>query len=153
VLDVLGDGHVREQRVVLEDRVDVAEVGRLAGHIGATEFDGARVRALEPGDDAQQRGLARTRGAEHREELAFLDPEVDAGSRDDPSEALANPGQANGRSIVRRPADRSDICRRSIHAVPSRLGPRYDTGSATSRTVSTRRMREACRGWLSRGCA
>ena len=28
VADVLGDGHVREERVVLEDRVDVAGVGR-----------------------------------------------------------------------------------------------------------------------------
>ena len=45
VLDVLAHGHVREQRVVLEDRVDVARVGRTAGDVGARELDAAARRA------------------------------------------------------------------------------------------------------------
>jgi hypothetical protein len=73
VLDVLDDSHVREQRVVLEDGVDVAGIGRLPGHVGSAELDGAAVRSLEAGDDAEKRRLARTRRAEHREEFALGD--------------------------------------------------------------------------------
>ena len=40
--DVLVDRQVREQRVVLEDRVDVALVGRQPGHVLALELDQAR---------------------------------------------------------------------------------------------------------------
>ena len=44
VLDVLEHVHVREQRVVLEDRVDVARVRRLASHVDAAECDRAASR-------------------------------------------------------------------------------------------------------------
>ncbi len=43
VLDVLLHGHVREQRVVLEDRVDVALVRRARGHVARRRA--ARVRS------------------------------------------------------------------------------------------------------------
>jgi hypothetical protein len=59
VLDVLLHRHVREQRVVLEDRVDVALEGWLLGHVDAGELDGAGRGQLEAGDHAQDRGLAR----------------------------------------------------------------------------------------------
>jgi hypothetical protein len=61
VADVLGDVHVREQRVVLEDGVDVALVRRHAGDRLAGEQDLALGRLLEAGDHAQGRRLAAAR--------------------------------------------------------------------------------------------
>jgi hypothetical protein len=77
VLDVLADRHVREERVVLEDRVDVAFVRRPARDVLAGEEHAPRVRLLEAGDDPQRRRLPRPRGAEHGEELALGDLQVD----------------------------------------------------------------------------
>ena len=70
VADVLGHVHVREQGVVLEHRVDVAVVGRHAGHRLAREVDLARGGLLEARDHAQRGGLAAARGAEERVERA-----------------------------------------------------------------------------------
>ena len=80
--DVLVDRQVREERVVLEDRVDVALVGRQPGHVLALQLDQAGGRLLEPADHPQGRGLAAARGAEEAEELAVLDLEVDVVDRD-----------------------------------------------------------------------
>src|SRR6187397_864855 len=66
VADVLGDGHVREQRVVLEHGVHVAPVGRHARDGLAGEVDLARGRLLEARDHAQGRRLAAARWAEER---------------------------------------------------------------------------------------
>ena len=63
VLDVLRDGHVREERVVLEDRVHVALVRRTAGDVVAAEQDPPRVGPLEAADQAQRGRLARARTA------------------------------------------------------------------------------------------
>ena len=68
--DVLGDAHVREQRVVLKDGVERALVRRAVGHVDAVQLDRARVGELEAGDHSQRRRLARARRSEHREELA-----------------------------------------------------------------------------------
>ena len=51
--------HVREQRVVLEDRVDVALERRQPGDVVAVEQDAARGRQLEAGDHPQHGRLAR----------------------------------------------------------------------------------------------
>ena len=91
VLDVLLHAHVREQRVVLEDRVDVPVVGRAPGHVDAAEQDAPRARQLEAGDHAQAGRLARARRPEHREELAAAHVEVDARDRGDVAEALDDP--------------------------------------------------------------
>ena len=76
--DVVGDRHVREQGVVLEDRVHVAPVGRDLGDVLALEADLPRRRLLEAGDHAQGGGLATARRPEQGEELAALDGDVDA---------------------------------------------------------------------------
>ncbi len=89
VLDVLLHRHVREERVVLEDRVHRAVVRRQPGHVLAGELDRALVGRLEAGDHPQRRGLARSRRPEHREELARRDLEVDRVDRDDVSVALS----------------------------------------------------------------
>ena len=73
--DVLEDGHVPEQRVVLEDEADVALAD---GGVGDVLVAGrARVPAsadLQAGDDAQQRRLARARRAEQGEQRAGAAP-------------------------------------------------------------------------------
>jgi hypothetical protein len=50
---------VGEQRVVLEDRVDVARVWRPLADVDAAELDAALVGQLEAGDQAQRGRLAR----------------------------------------------------------------------------------------------
>src|SRR5262249_54386886 len=76
--DVFGHGHVAKQRIVLEDEADAAVAHADARDVLAVEQHLARILELEPGDDPQQRRLARARGAEQRDELAGLDLEIDA---------------------------------------------------------------------------
>ena len=83
VADVVADRHVREERVVLEDRVDVTVERRDGRDVGAVEQDPALGRQLEAGDHPEGRRLARARRPEHREELAVADVEVDAVDGDD----------------------------------------------------------------------
>src|SRR5436309_1752185 len=90
VADVVGDAHVREQRVVLEDRVRVPRVRRHVGHVAAGKLDAAAVRPLEAGDEAEQRRLAGAGRPEEGEELALVDDEVHARHREDRAVALAD---------------------------------------------------------------
>ena len=71
--DVPGHGHVGKQRVVLENKVDRAAIGRNALHVPSFDDDLAGVRLLEPGQQTERRGLAGAAGAEDGEELAFAD--------------------------------------------------------------------------------
>src|SRR5205085_104275 len=73
VLDVLLHAHVREERVVLEDGVDIALGRRHARDVDAAELHAAAVGLLEASDHAQRRRLAGAGWAEQREELAFRD--------------------------------------------------------------------------------
>ena len=66
--DVLQDGQMREQRVGLEDGVDVALVRRVIGDVSPAEKDAAGGRILEPADHPQGRGLPAAGRPEHREE-------------------------------------------------------------------------------------
>ena len=59
VTDVVPDVHVREERVVLEDGVDVAVERRQLGHIAPEELDPARRRKLEARDDRSDARMAR----------------------------------------------------------------------------------------------
>jgi hypothetical protein len=68
--DVLGDGEMREQRVVLEDDADVALVDGDARDVCAVEANPAPIGSEQAGDDAEERGLAAPRGTEERDELA-----------------------------------------------------------------------------------
>ena len=87
------DAHVREERVVLEDGVDVALERRHARHVDAGELDVPLVRLLEAGDHAQGRRLPGARRAEHREELAFGDVEVEPVDRNDVAVRAADAAQ------------------------------------------------------------
>ena len=75
--DVIEHGQEREQRVALEDGVDVALVRRSAGNVHVVKQDPAGGRLLEPGDQPQRGGLPAAGRAEQGEELAAGNREVD----------------------------------------------------------------------------
>ena len=78
--NVLGDGQLREQQQLLEDRGDAAALGvmrvREANDI-AVQADGALVGLVEAGDDLDQRRLAGAVLAEQGMHLAGADIEAD----------------------------------------------------------------------------
>ena len=80
--DVLGDVHMRPQRIGLEHHADVAFLRRQrpAGTAddGVAELHDAAVGHLESGHQPQQRGLAAAGRPEQREELAVGDVEAHA---------------------------------------------------------------------------
>ena len=95
--DVVGDGHVGEQRVVLEHGVDRALVGQKRAHVVAKDPQAAVGGEVEPGDHAQRRGLAAARRAEQGEELAVADGEVEAVDGGHLAEALGDAVDLHGR--------------------------------------------------------
>ena len=98
VPDVVADGHVRKEGVVLEDGVHVALVGRQARHVDAVQQHLALGRELEPGDHPQGRGLPGARRAEHGEELAVSDIEADSVDGDDVAVGFPDAAEADRRS-------------------------------------------------------
>src|SRR5690606_32513462 len=64
-------------------------VRRHVRDVDAVDDDAPGRRPLEPGQHAQQRGLAAAGGAQDREELAAMDVEVDGIHRDEVAEVLA----------------------------------------------------------------
>ena len=83
--------HVREERVALEHRVDRPLVRLDRGHVLPADQDAAGGRVLEPGDQAQGRRLAASRGAEQGEERSRGDQQVELLDRGEPGEGLADP--------------------------------------------------------------
>ena len=67
--DVLADRHVAEQRVVLEDEPDAPLLHRQLRRVLAGQLDAAGVGRLQPGDDPQDRALARSRRPQQGDEL------------------------------------------------------------------------------------
>jgi hypothetical protein len=90
---------MREEGVVLEDRVGVAEVRRHRRDVATGELDATGVRPLEAGDHPKQGGLARAGWTEQREELALIDDEVDAVDGDDLAVVLSYPLEAKRRRM------------------------------------------------------
>ncbi len=87
---VVGDRHVRVERVVLEHHGDVPVLGRQVGDVAVPDADGAAVDVLQPREHAQRGGLAAAGGADEDEEFAVLDGDVElvdgglVGTRVDP---------------------------------------------------------------------
>ena len=77
VAEVLAHGHVRVERVALEDHRDVAGARRQVGHVALADRDRAARYLLEAGDHPQQRRLAAARRPDEDEELAAADRERD----------------------------------------------------------------------------
>ena len=97
--DVVHEGHVREQGVVLKDGVDVPLEGRHRRDVLALEFDASGRRQLEAGDQPQDRGLAGAGRAEHGEEFPVADVQVHAVYRDGVPEDLGELAQADRRNL------------------------------------------------------
>ena len=76
-LDVVGDRHVPEQRVVLEDEPDLALAHVHVRHVAAMQRDAPVVDFSEPCDRAQQGALAAAARAEQHQELALVDVQRD----------------------------------------------------------------------------
>ena len=93
--DILGDGHVLEQRVMLEHEADIALLHGLVGSVLVAEIDRAAGRPLQPGDQAKQRRLARAGRPEKRYELARPDVERDLAQGREAVEFLAHIDDAN----------------------------------------------------------
>ena len=87
--DVLEDGHVRPEGVVLEDDPDVALVRRHRIDELIVHEDPAGVGNDEPGQQPEQRRLAAARGPEHGVELAG--PDGDGDVLDSPDIAVPLP--------------------------------------------------------------
>src|SRR5579862_1161655 len=114
VADIALDRHVREQRVGLEHHVDRPLVGRHVGHVGIVDGDPARARGREPGQHAQQRGLAAARSAEQREDLALVNLEAHRIDRGEIAEQLRDVLDDDlrfGRRIEPRPVGRTLLLR------------------------------------------
>ena len=93
--DILGDGHVGEQRIVLEHHVDRPAIGGNADHRLAGDGDLALVGLLEPGDQPQRGGLAAARRAEEGMERAARNLEGHRVDRGDLAESLRHTVKAH----------------------------------------------------------
>src|SRR3954453_15557430 len=100
---VLGDAHVAEEGVVLEDEADAPRPDVAVARVLAVEQDLPGGGEVEAGDDAQQGGLAGAGGAEQSHELAGLDAQGDIVERGEVVEALGDVAGLNrhGRPLPR----------------------------------------------------
>jgi hypothetical protein len=88
--DVLPHRQVRPQRVTLKHHRRLAFVRRHLGHLALAEENRAARRRLQPGDAAQQRGLAAARGAEQEKQFTGFDPQADPVESADVSKGFDN---------------------------------------------------------------
>src|SRR5690606_26990214 len=91
-----------EQGVVLEHEAHIAFLHRLAGGVHVAEEKRPARGEFEARDDAQERRLARARGAEERHKLAARDLEAYAVESGIVAEILADvlDGERQGRSFL-----------------------------------------------------
>ena len=90
-----------EERVVLEHEADPTLLHGKARRVQRVEEHGAAMRRVEAGDDAQQRRLARARGAEQRDELARRNVERDVAQRRIGAEVELDPFDADLHAVLR----------------------------------------------------
>ncbi len=87
---ILAYAQMRIERVLLEDEAHVASRRRQVGGVDAADGDPTSIRTLEPGDQAQRRGLAGTGWAEQHDELPLPDGQVEIGDGDVAAEVLGD---------------------------------------------------------------
>jgi hypothetical protein len=98
--DVVAHTHMRIERVGLEHHREPALAGRRLRHIDAVDHDRARGHILEPGDEAEQGGLAAARRADQHDELAVGDVEIERRDDGHRAERLAHAPQCHLTHIV-----------------------------------------------------
>ena len=94
--NVVAHGEMREERVGLKDGVHGPPVRGGVGHVAAGEPDLAAIRQVESGDDAEQSGLAATRGAEQGKEFAAPDAQADVVQRANARKSAGDAGDFDG---------------------------------------------------------
>ena len=114
--DVVAHRHVLERSVVLEDEADVPLLRSERGGVLSAEEDLSRVRGLEPGDDAEQRRLARAARAEESRQRSALDVERDVVEGDEVAETFRDVANEDGH--VRR---LSSFGRMTVMATSTRI--------------------------------
>ena len=137
--DILEHREVRKERVVLEHERHVARVDGRFCDIDAAQADPSPVRRINPGDHAQDRGLAAAGGPEEGEELAAPDREVDAGHRAHVAKMLLEALDLKGHDAVGREVDRQGSLT-SLRAPPSPIEG-GGSGRALSQTSTRARTR------------
>ena len=117
--DVATHVEVVEQGVVLEHHPDPAPVRRNGREVVSVEEHAAAIRLLQPGDDAQERALARPARPEHSDDLALGHVERHAVEREPLPEAdgdvLDRAASEPAESPAAEPLDREDRDRRDDH--------------------------------------
>ena len=135
--DVLGDGHVREQGVVLEDRVDVALVGRQVVDGPALDEQLARAHRDEPADEVEGRRLAAAGRPEEAEELARLDHHRHVVQGDRVPVAFRRMAQLDGGYRLRQGRDHS-MARVTIPRAAGSVGAAWGSRSSVGITMIVR---------------
>ena len=81
---------MREQRIVLEDCIQLTFVGGKVGDVSAFEDDAAFVRRLESCENPERSGFSAAGGAEQCDELVFVNDEIKIVENDLVAEGLGN---------------------------------------------------------------
>ena len=101
--DVVEHCHVAEQGVVLEHEADIAVVRADHVHRLGLQLQAAGIRPVQAGKNAQQRGLARSRRTEQRQELAVARRQRHAIQGGEIAELLDDPRQLDRHIVLRLP--------------------------------------------------
>ena len=94
-LQILPHRVTRIERILLENEGDVALRRRRGADVAAADSHTTGILPLQPGDQAQGRGLAGTRRAQQHDQLAVPDVERETGDRLDLAESLGHGGEAD----------------------------------------------------------
>ena len=88
IRDVFRDGHVRPERVILENHPGIPQMRRHAGHRLLAKEKASTVGLIKSGDRAQQGGLAATRWPQQKEQFLILDLQGNPLERDGVAKVL-----------------------------------------------------------------
>ncbi|KAF0120033.1 MAG: phenol hydroxylase [Methylocystaceae bacterium] len=100
VADIVGDGHMFEERIVLKHHADMAVLHGEIGRVLAVEEDPATIGRIEARDHPQQRRLAGARGSKQRDEFARLNVKANVAQGRKGAEILLDSLDANGSSAL-----------------------------------------------------
>ena len=163
VADVLGDRHMRIERVVLEHHRAIAQARAAAAVTSRSPMRMLPGGRLQPGDHAQRRGLAAARRPDQHDEFLVRDLEIERGDDGHRAEGLgdvceadarhAGPFRAAGPAALR---GRADMCMLLLRAAgPSRRDrrraacrgrTRRSAGSTPAATASSACLRRRLAG-------
>src|SRR5258707_5374681 len=98
--DVFEHRHVAKQRLLLKAETDLALADADGARVLSMEQHLAGVGRLESRDYSQQRGLARSRQSQQRDQLAGFDMQADIVNRDEVTELLADVSELDTHAVT-----------------------------------------------------